>query len=172
MFYNVNSGSRSQQYSHYVLQHNRKSNKSRGKLKFSKIINEHLLSVDIESYIMAKNGYPHCLIQLSDKQHSDLKDNSIHVSSISLVNNKLEYSTINYIGSNLRLKGKEYNIDDKVVEMQQVNLEKYKKRVFCITTTVLLLLPRPPVPAFRCRDARILTDPARHVLNIFGYFSI
>ena len=58
------------------------------KLKMSSFINSSLLEEDIELYYLEKKLYPHCLIQLSDKEYKDLKENSIHVTKINNSNKR------------------------------------------------------------------------------------
>jgi hypothetical protein len=78
------------------------------------MINDHLLNEDIESYFMTKKTYPYCLLQLSDKQVFDLKENSIHVTDLSYNNKKVTYSTIKYAGSNIKKKGKNVTLMGKL----------------------------------------------------------
>ena len=61
--------------------------------------------------ILKKKKYPHCLIQLSKKEYSDLKPNSIHVSGIEYVNSNIQYSNIEFVGSAIKLKDKFFNLD-------------------------------------------------------------
>ena len=71
----------------------------------SSVINSSILEQDIESCYLNKKCYPHCLIQLSNKEYNDLKDNSIHVTNVNGSNRKnFQYDNIDHIGMNLNIK--------------------------------------------------------------------
>ena len=77
-------------------------NRCRHQLKMSSFINSSLLYEDIEDFYLQKKKYPHCLILLSSKEYSNLKQNSAHVTDINCTNKKwIKYKNIAYIGSNL-----------------------------------------------------------------------
>ena len=100
------------------------------------MINSSLLYEDIEKYYLENNSYPHCLIQLSNKEYKDLQKNSIHVKGINFTDKKMQYSEIACVGSNIQLKEKVINIDGSDTIVNIVNVTRLKNRVMCITTTV------------------------------------
>ena len=104
------------------------------------MINSSLLHEDIEKYYLENKAYPHCLVQLSKKEHDDLRNNSIHVEGIFMENGQVQYSEVTYIGSNIKLKKRTLNIDDKDINCHIINVTRLKKRVFCITTNVSNIL--------------------------------
>ena len=120
----------------FLLLYQRKRNKSRHRLKISKVINSSLLYEDIEKYYLHHKSYPHCLLQLSKKEYDDLRNNSIHVKGIFMSNNQVQYSQISFVGSNIKMKKKKLNLDENDIDAHIVNVTRLKNRVFCITTNV------------------------------------
>ena len=89
---------------------------------------------------MQNKSYPRCLFKLSNKQLCDLKKNSIHVSGIGRIGNRIQYSNILYIGNNLRIQERKLNINGIEEEVKHVKVNKSKRNIFCITTNISELL--------------------------------
>ena len=111
----------------------------------SKCINSSLLENAIEAYYLEKKGYPHCLIQSSNKEYKDLKDNSIHLGNINNSNKKrVEYGSVLHIGSNLKMKKRDVMLNDVGNTLEFIDISKTRKRVFCLTTYVKDILAAAP----------------------------
>ena len=105
----------------------RKCNRSKHKLNVSKFINSNLLKEEIKEYYLENNTYPHCLIQLSQKDYHNLKSNSIHVTGIQLINKQMKYSNIAYMGENIKMKPINMLIDGTDTLVHIVDTAKVKK---------------------------------------------
>ena len=133
----------------------------------SSFINSSLLYEDIEDFYLQKKKYPHCLILLSSKEYSNLKQNSAHVTDINCTNKKwIKYKNITYVGSNLNFKKKSMHLHNSVTQVQYIDLSKCSKRIFCITTTVRDILSADP-------DTIIIPSASRyrnnsHEVSIIG----
>ena len=90
----------------------------------------------MERHYLERSTYPHCVMQLSAKEYNDLRDNTIHVDGIIMIDNKLQYRNVLHVGKHIKVKTKMHNFDENIMQCTMIHLSKIKNRVFCITTTV------------------------------------
>ena len=98
----------------------------------------------LSSFFLNNIGLPHVVIELSNKEHSDMKHNSIHLSGIKLTDKLICYDDIGNPGKFVNSTIKNTNIDGEDVTLRRINITKSKKRLFCLTTTSSEILKVKP----------------------------
>ena len=99
---------------------------------------------NLSSFFLNNKGLPHVVIELSKKEHSDMKHNSIHLSGIKLTDKCICYDDIGNPGKFVNSTIKNTNINGEDVTLRRINITKSKKRLFCLTTTSSEILKLRP----------------------------
>ena len=89
----------------------------------------------LSSFLLNNKSLPHVVIELSKKEHSDIKHNSIHLTGIKLKDKCISYDDIGHPGKLVSNTIKNTTIDGSVVKLQRINITKSEKRLFRLTTT-------------------------------------
>ena len=84
----------------------------------------------LSSFFLNNKGIPHVVIELSKKEHSDMKHTSIHLSGIKLKDKCICYDDIGNPGKFVNNKIVKTNIDGEDVALRRINITKSKKRLF------------------------------------------
>ena len=98
----------------------------------------------LSSFLLNNKGLPHVVIELSKKEHNDMKHNSIHLSGIKIQDKCISYDNIGNPGKSVNSTIKNTNIDGTDVSLRRINITKSKKRLFCLTTTSSEILQLRP----------------------------
>ena len=98
----------------------------------------------LSSFFLNDKGLPHVVVELSKKEHSDMKHNSIHLSGMKLKDKCIYYDDNGNPGKFVNNKIEKTNIDGEDVELRRINITKSKKRLFCLTTTSSEILKLRP----------------------------